>query len=174
MIEHGPGGVSGKDLKRLFLAHRRELNAYLAERLHDREVAADLTQDAFVRFAEQGAQAAVMHDRSYLYRTAQNLAIDHVRRADRQRTDVTAHEDLAEIPEGLPSPEDIVNARERLDQLRAAIQELPQRTRQVFVLTRIEELTYYSVAMRLGISESAVQKHLATALQHVMQRLKPR
>jgi RNA polymerase sigma factor (sigma-70 family) len=166
--------LSGRDLKRLFLAHRRELHAYVAERLRDREIASDLTQDAFVRFAEQGDQAVVVHDRSYLYRTVQNLATDHLRRIDRQKTDVTAYEDLADLPEGLPSPEDIVCARERLDQLRAAIQELPLRTRQVFILTRIEELTYNAAAIRLGISESSVQKHLATALQHVMQRIKPR
>ncbi|MEJ1977957.1 MAG: RNA polymerase sigma factor [Acetobacteraceae bacterium] len=166
-------GLVGKDLKKLFLAHRREVQTYLAGRLRDQEVAADLTQDTFLRFAEQGASAAVVHDRSYLYRTAHNLAIDHARRAGRHRTDVTPHDELADIAEDRPGPEEIAGARERLDFLRAAIQELPERTRQVFVLHRIEELTYGEVAARLGISESSVQKHLAKALQHVMQRLKP-
>ena len=43
----------GKDLKRLFLAHRREIQAYLTERLRDADLAADLTQETFLRYAEQ-------------------------------------------------------------------------------------------------------------------------
>ena len=172
-VSSGMRGLKGKDLKRLFVAHRRELQAYLTVRLRDREMAADLTQETFLRFAEQGARSAVLHDRSYLYRTAQNLAIDHLRRANRHRTDSVAHEAIAEIPADLPGPEEITAGRERLDCLRAAIQELPERTRQIFVLHRLEELTYDQVADRLGISESSVQKHLAKALQHVMRRLKP-
>ena len=80
-VSSGMRGLKGKDLKRLFVAHRREVQAYLTVRLRDREMAADLTQETFLRFAEQGARSAVLHDRSYLYRTAQNLAIDHLRRA---------------------------------------------------------------------------------------------
>jgi RNA polymerase sigma factor (sigma-70 family) len=166
--------LTGKDLKGLFLAHRRELQAYLTEHLRDREMAADLTQETFLRFAEQGANTVVTHDRSYLYRTARNLAIDHVRQVNRHRTDATAHDDLADIPVDLPNPEEVAGARERLDHLRELIRELPERTRQIFVLHRIEDLTYGEVAERLEISESSVQKHLAKALQHVVERLKPR
>lgn len=160
----------GKDLKRLFLAHRRELQTYLTRRLRDREMAADLTQETFLRFAEQGSRTTIVDDRSYLYRTARNLAIDHVRRIGRHRTDSTTHDDLADLPENLPGPEQIVDGRQRLDRLRAIVEELPKRTRQVFVLNRIEGLTYSEIAGRLGISISSVQKHLASALQHVLQR----
>jgi RNA polymerase sigma factor (sigma-70 family) len=165
--------LTGKDLRRLFLVHQRELSAYLSEKLRDRETAADLTQETFLRFAEQGGGAAILHDRSYLYRTAHNLAVDHVRQGERRRTDTTAHDDMADIAEDRPSLEDVIDARQRLSHLRAVVAELPQRTRQVFVLHRIEELTYGEVAARLGISESSVQKHLARALRHVMQRIKP-
>jgi RNA polymerase sigma factor (sigma-70 family) len=164
--------LTGKDIKWLFLAHRRELHAYLTEKLRDRETATDLTQETFLRFAEQRGGAAILHDRSYLYRTAHNLAVDHLRQGERRRTDTTAHDDMADIPEDRPSVEDVIDARQRLDHLRAVIQELPERTRQAFMLHRVEELTYVEVAARLRISESSVQKHLARALHHVMQRIK--
>lgn len=164
--------MTGKDLKGLFLAHRRELHAYLTGKLRDRELAADLTQEAFLRFAEQGGDVAVLNPRSYLYRTAHNLAIDHIRQGQRQRTDTIPHEDMAEIVEDRLGAEDAIDSRQRLDLLRAVIQALPKRTRQVFVLNRIEELTYAEVAARLGISESTVQKHLAKALLHVIQSVK--
>jgi RNA polymerase sigma-70 factor (ECF subfamily) len=165
-------GLTDKIIKRPFLAHRRELHAYLTAKLRDCEMAADLTQETFLRFAEQGGSAAILHNRAYLYRTAHNLAVDQVRRGERRRTDSVTHDDMANIPEDRPSVEDVIDARERLDRLRTAIQMLPKRTRQVFVLHRVEGLTYAEVAERLGISESSVQKHLAKALHHVMQRVK--
>ena len=165
----------GKDLKRLFLAHRREIQAYLTERLRDADLAADLTQETFLRYAEQtqASGAPITHDRSYLYRTARNLAIDQSRRLARRRTDVVANQDLARLPEDSPSPERATDARRKLDRLRAAVEELPKRTRQVFVLGRLEGLTHREIADRLAISESSVQKHLAKALQHVMRRVRP-
>ena len=163
-----------KDLKALFLAHRRELQAYLTEQLRDADTAADLTQETFLRYAElhQNGEASVLHDRSYLYRTAQNLAIDHRRRRARQKTDTIDRDALTRLPEDRPSPENEADARRKLERLRSAIRELPERTRQVFVLGRLEGLSHREIARRLGISESSVQKHLAKALQRSMQRLR--
>ena len=165
----------GIDIKRLFLAHRGEVQAYLTDKLRDADIAADLTQETFLRYAEQGRRdgAAIVHDRSYLYRTAHNLAIDHLRRQARQQVDTVATDDLARVAEPRPSPEDSVGARQSLDQFRAAVEELPERTRQIFVLARIENLPYREIALRLAISESSVQKHLARALSHVMRRVRP-
>lgn len=167
--------MSVKDLGRLFLAHQREILVYLTARLRDREAAADLTQDTFLRYAEQtgSATAAVTHERSYLYRTAHNLALDHLRQTVRRRTDAVPHDTLTEIPDEQANPERILAARQRLDRVRAAVLELPYRTQQVFLLNRTEGLTYPEVARHLGISESSVQKHLARALQHLMRRVEP-
>lgn len=162
-----------RHLTQLFLAHRRELQRYLTERLHDRELAADLMQETFLRFAEQSSGPAIAHDRAYLYRTAHNLVVDHARRAARHGTEVRPHGELTQFPEDTPGAEVTVDARRRLLRLHAAIEELPERTRRVFVLHRIEELSYREVAARLGISESSVQKHLAKALRHVMRRVAP-
>jgi RNA polymerase sigma-70 factor (ECF subfamily) len=160
-----------KDLVRLFVAHRRELHAYLTARLRDRDVAADLTQEVFLRYAEQAGKATVSHERSYLYRTAHNLAIDYVRALERRRTDTVPEEAFADIADERPGPEDIVDARERLQQLRAVIGELPPLTQRIFDLHRLQELTYGEVAAQLGISESSVQKHLAKSQVHIARRL---
>lgn len=52
-----------------------------------------------------------------------------------------------------------------------AVAELPERTREIFRLNRLEGLTHAEVARQLGISDSSVQKHLSKALAYVMQRL---
>ena len=167
--------LAGKDLKGLFLAHQRELQVYLTRKLGNAEAAADLTQETFLRFAEQrGSQlaAVISHERSYLYRTAHNLAVDHVRREIREKTDIVADSELNAVPDDSPSPEQSAGGRDELATIRAAILELPERTRQVFALARIEGLTYRDVALRLQISDSSVQKHLAKATKHVMRRLR--
>jgi len=167
--------LANKTIKELFLAHRRELQTYLTRLLRNAEVASDLTQETFLRFAERHGEnpaAAVTHERSYLYRTAHNLAIDYIRREKRERTDPVANEGLSDFPDEGPSPERTISGKDELALMRAALLELPERTRQIFVLARIEELTYREVATRLRISESSVQKHLAMATKHVMQRLR--
>jgi RNA polymerase sigma-70 factor (ECF subfamily) len=167
--------VASKDIKGLFLDHQRELQVFLTRKLRDAETAADLTQETFLRFAEHGqggSAAAVTHARSYLYRTAHNLAVDHVRQQKREQTDVCPGDALAGIADESPLADRIVDGRSDLDRARQALLELPERTRQVFALTRLEGLTYRDVALRLEISDSSVQKHLAKAIAHVMQRLR--
>ncbi|WP_425406671.1 RNA polymerase sigma factor [Hwanghaeella sp.] len=163
----------GKDLKGLFRDHRRELQAYLTETVRDPELAADLTQETFLRYARQieDASGAVQHVRSYLYRTARNLAIDHVRQQARQRTDAVENDILDRLADDTPSVEDAAISRQRLDVLRQAVGDLPDRTRRIFILSRLEGMKQKEVAELLKISESSVRKHLAMALQHVMQRV---
>ncbi|MEZ2127591.1 MULTISPECIES: RNA polymerase sigma factor [unclassified Sinorhizobium] len=160
-------------LKGLFLAHRRELQAYLTKKLRDSDAAADLTQETFLRYAELGssAGATVSNERSYLYRMAHNLAVDHARQRLRRKTDVTSDEDLTHIADDRPTLEDETDARQRLERLRQIVDELPELTRTIFILNRIDGLTYSQVAANLGISDSSVQKHLAKALLHVTRRL---
>ncbi len=164
------------DLRRLFLAHGREVRAYLTRKLRDAETAADLTQETFLRFAEQhrpeSGGAAVLHQRSYLYRTAHNLAVDHMRQRQRERTDLMPDDLLSCIADERPSPERQAAGHDELSRVRDALLELPERTRQVFALVRIEGLTYRETAERLDISDSSVQKHLAKAIKHVMQRFR--
>ena len=165
--------MADKALTRLYVAHRRGIKAYLNSRVGDAAIADDLTQEAFLRLAEGGANA-VVNGRAWLYRTAHNLAIDHYRREARHRTDTVDTEQLAAVVDDTPAAEELAAARSTLDRVRSVLEELPKRTQQVFVATRIDGMTYSEAAKHLGISGSSVQKHLARAVHHVMQRMKPR
>jgi RNA polymerase sigma-70 factor (ECF subfamily) len=175
--------VSGKDLKRAFLAHRQEIQAFLTRKLRDVDLAADLTQETFLRFAQQGSAqqglgpqttvGAVIKERAYLFRTANNLAIDYVRMERRRQTTATPHESLAEHAAEAPGVDQAYEARQELAQLQAILGELPVLTRQCFLLVRAEGMNYAEAAALLDVSTSTVQKHLSRAVHHVMQRLKP-
>ena len=167
----GANDAPGVKLRALFLAHRGELQAYLQRKLRDVETASDLTQETFARFAEQCARpelAPVTNSRAYLYRTARNLAVDHIRGS--QWEDLRPSNDavLLDYPDQAPGPAHWAADRSELDHLRNLLTDLPLRTREVFVRTRVDGLTYRKAALQLGISESSVQKHLARALAHVM------
>jgi RNA polymerase sigma factor (sigma-70 family) len=164
--------VSPKDLKRLFLAYRAEIQAYLVRQLQDIETAADLTQETFLRFAQQPATSTVLQERAYLYRTARNLAIDHMRMKRRQQTQAVSHDGMAAIPENRPSPEDAADAKERLILLRGLVEQLPARTRQAFILIRIEGRSYADAALLMGVSISSVQKHMHQAMEYLTKKLR--
>lgn len=166
--------MTDKTIRALFLSYQKELQAYLTSKLRDPELAADLTQETFLRYAEKNAgdTTPVHFSRSYLYRTAHNLAIDHIRSQARRPTDMPGSSVMDDVVDEAPGQVEITLGRERLAQLRAVLAELPPRTQHVFALNRIEGLTYREVAQRLGISESSVQKHLSKALLHVTRSLR--
>ncbi|MBJ9976776.1 RNA polymerase sigma factor [Pseudomonas sp. S75] len=159
------------DLKRLFIKHAKTLQGLLTRKVRDPQLAADLVQESFLRLAEQQRQEALDNPPGYLYRTAHNLMIDHLRQQQRRKTDLVPHEALEGIVEERPGLDEQVAREQHLARLQAIVETLPERTRLVFRLNRLEGLTHAEVARRLGISDSSVQKHLAKALAYVMQCL---
>jgi RNA polymerase sigma-70 factor (ECF subfamily) len=163
--EDGAGGFAG-----FFERHRRQLGLYLARLVSSPDVAEDLAQEAFAR-------VYVVHDgtlrspRSFLYRTAHNLAMDHMRRrkvaAAEPLTDITADT----LGDGRPTPDTCLAAREELRIIEAAIQELPPKCRKVFILLRFEGRSYKEIALAMALSETMVRKYAARALEHCRQRL---
>ena len=90
-------GLSDVDLKGLFLKHAATLRGYLARKVRDPQLAADLVQESFLRLAEQTRGERIDNSQGYLYRTANNLLIDHVRQEARRKTETVPHEVLADI-----------------------------------------------------------------------------
>ena len=164
--------MSGRNLKQLFLDYRAEIHIYLAQQLQDIDLAADLTQETFLRYAQQPASTAITQERAYLYRTARNLAIDHLRARQRQQTKATPNEVLADIAEDRPSLEDATDAKQRLVLLQGIVEELPLRTRQILILIRIEGKSYAETAELMDLSISAVQKHMNFAIRYMAGRLR--
>ncbi len=160
--------MAQRNLKGLFQAHGRELELFLTRQVDCPATAADLTQETFIRIAQQPLEAGSRNARSYLFRIARNLAIDHFRQESRRRTEATPADALAAVRDETPAADRTLEARQRLQRLETALARLPARTQEIFRLSRIEGLTYLEIAAELGISESSVQKHLARALEVAM------
>ena len=159
------------DLDRLFLLHGQEIERYLARQVNCTETAADLTQEAFFRLLQHNGRDSIKNVRAFLFRIASNLAKDHLRKSRRRQTETVTPENLTLVADKAPPMDRRLEDRERLEVLSRAIAELPARTQDIFKFNRIQGLSYNEIARRMGISESTVQKHLATALAHATTRL---
>ncbi len=158
------------DLSLVFTTHGTQLRRYLQRRTGDSHTANDLVQDTFVNLLER-PDNPVQDFRAYLFAIGRNLLLNHLKQEARRKTDPVAPETLAIIAADQPSPEDVVDARLQLERLQLVVQEMPQRTQDIFVLSRVSGLRQSEVAQRLGVSESTVQKHLAMAIAHLTRRL---
>jgi RNA polymerase sigma factor (sigma-70 family) len=132
----------------------------------------DLTQEVYLHMRARSSSAVIKNLRGYLLTVAANV-LNEKARGDRARCKAThvAFEDTGHSSEQ-NTPERIVLQRDQIDVMVAVIQELPARTRDVFLLHRFEEMTYDAIARKMGMSSSGVEKHIMKALRHLTGRLK--
>lgn len=155
------GSLPREDFLRVFLSQRPRMEALVQRRVGCRATAADLVQDLFLRFWKR-PHAPVEELASYLLRSARNLAIDHLRGEDSRGRTLSAL--LPAEDDAQPSPEQAVQAGAELDRIEGALRQLPERTRHIFLLSRVHGRTYGEIAAAMGLSQSAVEKHMMRAL----------
>ena len=150
------------------------LTRYFDRRGAPHEVSKDLVQEVFARLAGLTRKGAIRNGEAYLMRTASNVWIDYLRR--KQRADAHVHleyEDDVHSPAG-PSPEYVFESRQSLERVIRALEGLPPRTRQIYLLCRVDGQQRRAVAAQFRISVSAVDKHLMTATKIIGLAVKDR
>jgi RNA polymerase sigma factor (sigma-70 family) len=120
----------------------------------------ELLHAAYLRLLRYRAQHAVENVAAFLVRTAVNIGVDNYRH-ERFIADV-APEDVGSA-ENSPLQDEVLASRVRLERVREGLSRLTPRTREVFLMHRLDEMKYREIAERLGISQSAVEKHIAKA-----------
>ena len=132
----------------------------------------DLVQEVLLRIQKRKPAPIVNNVEGYLFEVAANVLIDRSRRdRTRRRSDHCELQDFHH-PVDEMSPERVLQGREQIARVLATLEALPERTRRVFILVRFEEMSYKLVAQRLGISVSAVEKHVMKALRQLHARLR--
>ncbi len=124
-------------------------------------------QEVFLRLSNRGGLDDIANLRGYAFQVAANVLSDRQhRRTVRQMDDhVELDPDHAGDPE--IAPDRILAARMELQAAIAALNQLPERTRTIFVLRRLEGMRYLDIAARLGLSVSAIEKHMVRATAHL-------
>ena len=158
------------DLDALSTAYRPALVSFFVRRVRSLAEAEDMTQELFMRLAGANLDAIEMPER-YLFRMATNLVRD---RALYERRQYHLKEDYGRQPGfgiELIDPQRLAEGQEMLKELKAALGELPERTRDIFILYRIENVALKTIAAQFGISVSAVEKHVRRGMRYLIARL---
>lgn len=159
-----------------YLARREDLRRFFQARLGGRADVEDLVQELYLK-TQAVADEEIDNPAAYLYRLASNLMLDRLRRAKRAGARETEWRRANHATVGVldvadtPDAETAVIARQRLEKISQALTTLSPVTQQVFRLHKFEGLTHVETAARMGISRSAVEKHVSLALSHLLKRV---
>ena len=157
---HGERGAAER-IKSCFNLLRR----VLLRRGNSQAETEDLIQEAFLRmqeYCEKGG--AVRRPEGFLVRTALRLAANARRDAHRELFRDGPVEDLTQLIDCAPTPDEVLAGQQCLVRMREALDAANPRTREVLFMQRLDGMSYAEIAGRLGISVSAVEKHVAKAL----------
>jgi RNA polymerase sigma-70 factor (ECF subfamily) len=125
--------------------------------------AEDLLHSAWLRLFAYRMEHEVKEPVAFLVQTAANLAVDQHRHAQRRNAQ-PIESFAATLENNSPLQDEVLEARERLRRVQAGLEKLPPRTRQVFVMHRLQGMKLREIAISLGITQSAVEKHVAKAV----------
>ena len=143
---------------------------YFTRRTRNSDDAADLMQEAFARLTAHMSTTRLAHPASYLQKIARNLLVDRIRHS--RHTEAAWGTAIQDIEMGVAPEQGLaIESDDTMRLYRSALDALPDKTRQVFIMSRFEELTYKEIAARLGISIPTVQYHFGRALALIAKTL---
>jgi len=158
------------------LGHERDLRAFLARPLPHPDDVSDVVQETYARLLALSPErrSAVRNWRAFLFTTARNVAMDHLRRREVVSLDALPEINAADVV--LPGsqerrPDEIVNFTQERLLLSRVIASLPEKCRQVLILRKIHGLSHREIALRMGIAEHTVEKHVSHGVRLCAVRL---
>ncbi|WP_230291552.1 RNA polymerase sigma factor [Croceicoccus sp. Ery5] len=173
--EADAGGMEARqkpDAAALYAAEAPRLHRFFRRRTACPDEAQDLVQETFTRVIGHDVPTTLRNPSGYLTRIAQNLLRDRAKVARRRSADLHFSYE-GDLPSST-DPVHLLEVRNMLDWLEAAMLELPVTTREVFMAHRIEGLTYAEIAGRSGLTIKQVEKAIARALVELDRALGPR
>ena len=155
-------------VEELFAAHHGEIYAYLIRMLRDPDLAADLTQDAFIKaYRNYDTLEKPENARAWLYQIAHRVALDHIRRQKIVRFLPWTGESRG----AAPSTERLVMDAHLSSDMQRALERIPERQRAALLLAELHDLTGLELAAALGVSHVAARALLTLARESLRQAL---
>jgi RNA polymerase sigma-70 factor (ECF subfamily) len=162
--------MSGADRQRTrwflrnILPHEPALRGWLSRSTPSGVDPDDVIQEAYTILAELETVDAIRHPRAYLFQVARSVIMRHVRRA--RIVPIHTVDDLERLEhfDDAASPEQHTIDRDELRQLARAIAAMPLKTREAFVLRRVDGLPQREIAARMRITENTVETHISRGI----------
>jgi RNA polymerase sigma factor (sigma-70 family) len=176
-LHSAPEGEGSSTLLNTYLEKRADLVRFFTLRLGTQAEAEDLVQEIYLKIQSGRDFDDVKSPAAYLYRIGTNLLVDRKRgqiralRRDTEWHSINTEALGKEYVTADPTGEDSLAAKQRLAKVLTAVGELPPQCQRVFRLHKFDGLSHAQVAEQLGISRSAVEKHVSAALKALTRKL---
>ena len=151
-------------LARQVLPHEPALRVWLSGRALGGLQVDDVVQETYARLITTPSVDHILNVRNYMFQAARSVVASHVRSARVVQLVAVANLEALEIGASQPSAEDSLCDREELHRLAKAIGALPEPTRTIFRLRRVDGMSQREISQKLGMPESTVEKHISRAL----------
>lgn len=156
--------------ERLFARYRSPLLAFFSRRTSNPSESEDLAHEVICRLLQRKDLGDVNEIDAFIFTTARNLLRDRARRAevrDRNHGEIKALADGVEVI----TPERVIQGRQDLKAVVAALSELDEKPRDMFILHRFDGMKHKEIAEAYGLSVSSVEKYLMKAFAHLMKSI---
>lgn len=165
------GFVGTATMNKLVIRYRAPLLRFFVRHSQSSWDAEELTQEVFYKILKRRDQQTGQYPESYLYTVAWSVLRDRIRRDRvRQRDKHIAFNESCAANDSR-SVEEAVEGDRQYGRFLSCLQGLSFKTRNIFILSRYEGLTYTQIADHYGISPSSVEKHMIKALKEIKKAL---
>lgn len=151
----------------LFDTHSKTLYNFIYYKCGDIDQAEDIVQDAFIKLWNNCSKVVFEKAKSFLYTVARNLFLNEVA----HKKIVLQHQLDTTINSTNETPEFLLEEQEFMVRLKKAIANLPEKQREVFLLSRIDKKKYSEIATITGVSVKAVEKRMSLALKTLREQI---
>lgn len=156
--------------EKLFRSHFKGLTWFAVRYVKDVETAKEIVQDVFINLWEKRNTIDPARPvKSYLASSVYNKSLNYIRDNKKFDRDVLSFENL--YPEAPYEQTDKLITAELDGKIKEAINELPEKCREIFVMSRFQNLKYQEIADKLKISVKTVEAQMSKALQHMREKL---
>ena len=154
-----------------YLKYKKPLYGFVKKFVHSEELANDLAQEAFIKLWESRSKLDNVRSlKAYLFTIAKNHTLNNLKKV--LQSDTAMPEIIRRFKESSNSVEEQLLNKEYEAYLKKILNDLPERTRQIFIQCRDQGRTYEEVAQEMGISRDAVKKHMVNAMKYLSTSVK--
>ena len=151
----------------IYNRHWEQLALYVLKVIRSREEARDIVQEVFISVWKRRQELEIRSSLvAYLLRSVRNLAIRHIERDMNRYPIVSQLSEYTGDTTGVSAP-DAIELKQLEERVDNAIAKLPPKMREIFILSRQENLSYREIAEKLGIAETTVKKQVSNALKNI-------
>lgn len=163
-FDHKKIVINEATLKEFFNVYADDVCTFLNYYTHDRQLIEDIIQDIFIRLWEERDILNIFFIKTYLYNAARNRMLNHLRN-DQNRLLLLEEWASREIEE--QKKRDCVNREEFGLIYQQAINELPEKCREIFMLSKEQKKTYKEIATEKALSVKTIEAQMSIAIRRI-------